>query len=370
MVPLARRYLLTDKPRLGISAGGVAFAVLLIVLIVALYRGIYDQAGRLATQAPSELWVRQAGSVDPAHGASVLQAPVLDRLHQVPGVAAAQPLLARSMQVGPSPNEGGSVLVMALPEGPLQDPAAQAFGVPALPARGEIVLSDPVSGDVGAGTGDAVFIGTTPFEVTGVSGLIDSAFTATVVVNAADAADLFVSPGAFSFALVAVEAGADMEQVKAEIEARLPGVTAATRDEFADLNRREVQEGFLPVVAVLAGVAFVVGLAVIALTIYTSTVERIRDYGVLKAVGASSRQLFWMVGRQSLAVALLGYVLGAALALGAGRLLSEAVAEFATLYRWQDLLAVLGAALVMSALAAVVPVRRVAHVDPAAVFRA
>jgi putative ABC transport system permease protein len=54
----------------------------------------------------------------------------------------------------------------------------------------------------------------------------------------------------------------------------------------------------------------------------------------------------------------------------AGKLIQDSVPEFATLYRWQDLLAVFGAALVMSALAAVVPVRRVARIDPAVVFRA
>jgi putative ABC transport system permease protein len=111
-------------------------------------------------------------------------------------------------------------------------------------------------------------------------------------------------------------------------------------------------------------------LAVIALTIYTSTVERVRDYGVLKAVGASPRQLFTVVLRQSIAVALIGFASGSLLALAAGKLIQDSVPEFATLYRWQDILAVFGAVLVMSALAAVVPIRRVARVDPAMVFRA
>jgi len=125
-----------------------------------------------------------------------------------------------------------------------------------------------------------------------------------------------------------------------------------------------------PIVAVLIVVAFVVGLAVIALTIYTSTVERVRDYGVLKAVGASPRQLFAVVVRQSVVVAVLGYALGTILAFVTGKAIQDAVPEFATIYRWQDLAAVFGAALVMSIIAAVVPIRRVASVDPAIVFRA
>ncbi len=42
MVPLARRNLLAEKGRLAMSVGGVAFAVLLILIVVSLYRGWSD----------------------------------------------------------------------------------------------------------------------------------------------------------------------------------------------------------------------------------------------------------------------------------------------------------------------------------------
>lgn len=370
MVPLARRYLFSDRLRFVISAGGVGFAVLLIVLILALYQGIYDRAGRLATAAPTELWVTQAGAPDPSHGASILPRATLERLQDVPDVAAAQPLLARSMQIGNAPNTGIFGFVMALPDGPLQAETAEAFGVPSLPGQGQAVLSNEVAKKLAVGRGDTVFIGSQSLEVSDTSPLIESAFSGSVFISDTDAHALFSQPDAFSFFLVTLAPGADVEAVQAQIESTVPGTNALTREEFADATRREVEEGFLPIVAVLIGVAFVVGLAVIALTIYTATVERVRDYGVLKAVGAAPRQLFALVMRQSLVVAVIGYLGGAALALVAGTVIQDAVPEFATIYRWQDLLAVFGAALAMSVLAAIVPVRRVARVDPAVVFRA
>lgn len=370
MVPLARRYLFSDRLRFAISTGGVAFAVLLIVLILALYQGIYDRAGRLATAAPSDLWVTQAGAPDPSHGASILPVSTLDRVQDVPSVAVAQPLLARSMQVGESPNTGVFGFVMALPEGPLQTEAAKAFGVPTLPDAGRTVLSDEVAKELGVSAGDEVFIGDRPLRVLEVSSLIEGAFSGSVFVNAQDAHALFSQPDAYSFLLVTLAPGADTQTAETEIESSVPGTNALTREEFADATRREVEEGFLPIVAVLVGVAFVVGLAVIALTIYTSTVERVRDYGVLKAVGASPRQLFAVVLRQSVIVSLVGFGAGALIAVAAGTLIQDAVPEFATVYRLRDVLAVLGAVFLMSALAAIVPIRRVASVDPAVVFRA
>lgn len=370
MVPLARRYLFSDRLRFAISAGGVAFAVLLIVLILASYQGQYARAGRLAATAPTNLWVTQAGAPDPSQGASILPLSALEQLKKVPGVAEAQPLFARTMQVGATPNEGTFALAMALPVGPLQIATAEAFGVDSLPGKGQVTLSDLIADEIGVDVGDTAFIGAEPLEVGQVTSLVEGTWSGVVFVSADDSPVLFRHPEAFSFALVTTAPEADEQTVEADIENRLRGTNALTRDEFTDLTRRQIEEQFLPIIAVLVAVAFIVGLAVIALTIYTSTVERVRDYGVLKAVGASPRQLFAVVVRQSVVVAVLGYALGTILGFVAGKAVQNGVPDFATIYRWQDLLAVFVAALVMSIIAAIVPIRRVASVDPAIVFRA
>ena len=366
MVPLARRYLFSDRIRLAIAAGGVTIAVLLIVLVQALYQGLIDQVGELAEAAPSDLWVMQAGTPDPGHGASILPNSVLSDLQEVPGVAAAQPLIGRAIQIG-SARYG---FVMAVPEGPFQALTIEAFGVRSSPETGQVILSDVLAKDIGAGRGDAVLIGESRFEVVDVSSSLVGYFGGAAFVNAQDARQLFGEPEAFSFALVAASPEADLEEDAAAIADQVPGSEALTPDEFAAVLRQELEEGFLPIIAVLIGLSFVVGLAVIALTIYTSTVERSRDYGVLKAVGASPWQLFAVVIRQSVVVALVGYALGSGLGLLVGALLQDAVPQFTLLFRWQDFLFVLAAAVVMSAIAALVPVRRVARVDPAIVFRA
>jgi putative ABC transport system permease protein len=356
--------------RLAISAGGVSFAVLLIVLVLALYRGIYDEAGALASDAPSDLWVTQAGAADPAHGASILPASAVEALGRVPGVAAVQPLFGRTMEVGMEGQTGSFGFVLAIPEGPLQARVGESFGVRRLPEQGEIVLSGAAARAAGADVGDEVSIGAFSLDVIDVLDLTGAAFSDTVVVSAADAETAFGASESYSFALVTVAGGAAVGDVESAIERGVPGTNALTREAFADTTRREVEDGFLPIVGVLIGVAFVVGLAVIALTMYTSTVERVRDYGVLKAVGAAPGQLFAVVFRQSLVIALMGFVFGAAAGVVTGNLLEGSVPEFTTLYRWQDALAVLTAALLMSAVAAAVPIRRVAGIDPAMAFRA
>ena len=112
------------------------------------------------------------------------------------------------------------------------------------------------------------------------------------------------------------------------------------------------------------------GTVVIGLTIYTATIERSREYGVMKAVGGSAGFLYRVVLSQSVILATTGFILGVPLTLAVNRLAQEFVPEFVNVLRWQDVLAVFAAALVMGLLAAVTPVRRINRIDPAMVFRA
>jgi putative ABC transport system permease protein len=58
VVPVARRNLFAEKTRLAISVAGVAFAVRLILIVVALYRG-WSSVGGIIEELPGDLWVVQ-----------------------------------------------------------------------------------------------------------------------------------------------------------------------------------------------------------------------------------------------------------------------------------------------------------------------
>jgi hypothetical protein len=72
-VPLARRNLFSEKARFAISVAGVGFAVLLILIVLALYRG-FSRSGQTFKDLPGDLWVVQQGTTDPFH---CKDAPVL-----------------------------------------------------------------------------------------------------------------------------------------------------------------------------------------------------------------------------------------------------------------------------------------------------
>jgi putative ABC transport system permease protein len=119
----------------------------------------------------------------------------------------------------------------------------------------------------------------------------------------------------------------------------------------------------------IVGIAFVVGIAITSLTIFTTTVEKTKEFAVMKAIGFNNTDLFQLVVFQSFLIGLLGFVFGAILTLILSSFIDRIVPQFIVAVRWQDMLMVLGATLLMAFGAAIMPARRVGGLDPAAVFR-
>ena len=120
---------------------------------------------------------------------------------------------------------------------------------------------------------------------------------------------------------------------------------------------------------IMNSAAFLIGLAVVAVSVYTATLSRRAEYGTLKAVGAGDRCLYGIVTLQALgsvAVALATAVL-LTLALSVVMPAVQAVVTV-ELVPWSVLKTSL-VALAIAVLAAMLPVRQVASLDPATVFR-
>ena len=378
MVPIARRNLLVEKTRFAVAVGGVAFAVFLIVLMQSLFMGFRNSAGALIEDLPFELWVVQDGTFDLYHSSSILPSDSADRLRGVPGVAYSQRILGRQMLVdigGETEREfffaldqpvGRQEVAAGFPRP--SEPAADVRELPPLPGPGELIISSGLARKHDIGIGEQLPVGEQQLTVSGTTnqgtGIRSFSF-----LHYDDARDLFGLNDSVNYVSVVLDEGAEAEQVAARIEETLPGVDVLDRQEFADRSRAEI-EVFTPILAIVLSISFVVGAAVISLTIYTATIEKARDFGVLKALGASRWYLYRMVTFQSLAVGLLGFVAGVPLAIGVSRLTTSIVPEFVTLFQPFAIAGVLGVVLLMSLVSALLPAHRISRIDPAMVFRA
>ena len=184
-----------------------------------------------------------------------------------------------------------------------------------------------------------------------------------------DSASIGATMPTVSFVLVKVKPGVSPEAVATRIEQEVTGVTAQSREAFATQERKIVKDMVTDLITTMNLVGFLVGLAVMALTVYIATLSRRQEYGILKAVGARNRYLYGTV----LAQALSSVVLGFSLALTITFLLSVIIASLGSNLALQissaSLLKVGVVSLVIAALSALLPIRQIAGLDPALVFK-
>jgi len=116
-VSVARRNLFSDITRLLISVGGVAVAILLIIVLLAVYNGSLRQMSAYVDNVDADLWVAQAGSPDMLHSFSVVPASLIGELEKVEGVSEVWPLTSRTTLVDINGKKNSLILVGYQPGG-------------------------------------------------------------------------------------------------------------------------------------------------------------------------------------------------------------------------------------------------------------
>jgi putative ABC transport system permease protein len=360
---LAWRNLVQDRTRLGLSVAGVALAVMLILVLTGFVSGMGQQVSRYLDNEPGSVVLVQAGT---RGASSVLPAPTVDAARAVAGVASAVPVisqyavldLGQTKQfiavVGYDPALGGGP--WALREGRL--PAADD----------EVVLDGVLADRRGVRLNSGFGLMGQTFTVVGLSAGTTTWMTSYLFMRLGAAQRLFGAPGAVSLVLVTPAAGVSPEELRSRL-AGIPGADAMLKSDLIATTRSTYLSVFGAPLQIMAAIASLVGTLVVGMVIYTATLERQREYGVLKAVGARNRVLYRVVGVQALVAALAGSVLGLGLALGTAQLVMGLRPQFLIAVEPASAGLALAAGVGMALLAALFPARMLAHLAPAEVFR-
>lgn len=233
----------------------------------------------------------------------------------------------------------------------------------------EIVLDWVMAEEHGFKIGDQIELLDEEFTVVGLSDDTNSWMASFVFVRKRAAERLLILPDASSFVLITLRGGADQEAIIARLSRRLRDMEIVPLETMKQNDLKLLVEIFAIPLRMMVSIAFAVGTAILGMVIYTATVERQREYGVLKAVGARNHHLYGLVTMQGLAMALAGIVVGVGAAWMASVQIMETYPAFLIVIERQSILTTSFAGLMMGLLAALLPARQVAHLDPAKVFR-
>jgi len=374
VVDLALKTLVHDKLRFFITLSGVAFAVTLVFVQMGLFLGILGNASVTIRHMDADLWVipKNTPNVD---FANTFPEAYVHRVRSVPGVAHADNLIVYFMFMTLPSGARESVEVYAmenfarwrfpwnLEQGSLDDlrrgpyffmdtSALKRFG-PFAPGDYREIQDRRLK--VIGRTQDAVSFTTTP--------LVFMDF------RLAQSMNTQMLDGRTSYVVVKLDPGADINQVRREIKRRLPYNDVYTRDEWAERSERYWVDstgiGLNMYLTVFLGV--LVGVVVVTQTLYTSTMEHLREYGTVKAIGGGNGDIYRIIGKQAVIAAVLGFAVGAAQAYGLSLLVEKAGLHLTV--PPSIIVTVFAGSLVLCLGAAAISFRKVAGIDPAIVFR-
>lgn len=367
MTLLAFHNLWKQKFRLALSVGGVALAMMLILLLNGFLSGILAQVTAYLDNTPADLVVAQDGVTNLLSATSLLPPGTEDAARRVSRIDRVTPIVSQFViidihdekvvgyMVGYDPDQGGGPWLLKVGRPPQDDD--------------EVVLDWVMAEQHGLGLGDEIDILDEPFTVVGLSDSTNSWMASFFFIEKETAERLLLTPGATSFLLLTLDAGTDADEMVSRLQNRLGDVEISTAETIKKNDVQLMVEVFAIPLRLMVSIAFAVGTAILGMIIYAATVERHREYGVLKAVGAKNRQLYWLVTQQGLATGLMGVIVGIGLAWLAAQWIMSGYPKFLIILQPGSALSASFVGLLMGLIAALLPARQVARLDPAQVFR-
>jgi putative ABC transport system permease protein len=373
MPPIARRNLFHDKIRLAVTLTGITFAVVLVVVELGLFLGFATTTSGLIDRAQADLWIASKRIPYIEQGAPFSERKVY-QVRATPGVASAEKYIARfagwkrldggheSVQVvgfntdqamgGPWNIVSGSVADLKAPDAILVDDLYwKKLGITHL---GQVFEINGYRARV---------VGATH----GIRSFTTSPYIFTSFKNAQDFTNL--QEDQTIFILVRAAPGGSLPDLQRVLESRLHDVDVLTTRQFSSMTRFywmfTTGAGVAVLLAALLGL--VVGVVVVTQTIYATTMDHLREYGTLKAMGAPNSYVYRVILQQAGMSAVMGYAMGICVSLFVVHAAQQGGA--AILLPWQMALLIFGLTLLMCGIAAVVSMNKVTTLDPAMVFR-
>ncbi|HUF43200.1 MAG TPA: ABC transporter permease [Verrucomicrobiae bacterium] len=377
--------------RFILTAVGLGLLLGTVMAMGGIYRGLVEDALSLVRAPGVDLWVVQKDTNGPFAETSRIPDDLYRVIRAVRGVREAGPISFQTLQL-----DYGAVTtrvqLIGFRPGNLGGPPAVAAGRPLAAARYEMVLDRKAGIPLGA----TLRLGRMSFTVVGVTeGIVSSAGDSTAYVSLQDAqelqflkasetvrnerarlqADLKAQP---AFAgldpaalapivqntnlanaiLVRLESWADADEVAERIE-RWNHYRAMTSAVQENVLAENVVERARQQIMLFRIILVAVSTVIIALIIFTMTLEKTRDIATLKIIGAPNRTIAGLILQEALGLGLLGYGFGALLITLSYEQFPRRVAILPF-----DQYVLFGIVIFICVLASLVGIRRALHIDP------
>jgi putative ABC transport system permease protein len=373
MVSIARKNLFHDKVRFAVAVAGITFAVVLITVQTGVYLAFLANASVLIDHTEADLWVTAHGLENFDFGRPFSEKKLYE-VEEVPGVLWAEKyFLAFGYWKTPTGSQETVQMVGFNPETMVGAPWNIVRGNPQDVKYFNSIFYDeaetnrlgnlPIGGETEINSHRVRVVGITR----GARSFIQSPYIFTSFKNALNLS--FVSRGNTVYILVKVAPGHSVAEVRQRLKETLKDVDVYTSREFSKKTRDYwmINTGTGVALLSVALMGLVIGTVIVANTIYTSTTEHLKEFGTLKAVGASNRDLYKIIIEQALINSVIGYGMGMVVSYGVIQIMRKG--NLQVLLPWPVLVGIYILTVLMCLWSSTLSIYKVTKIDPALVFK-
>lgn len=323
ILTLAMRNLFHDRVRLAVTLVGILFSIVLVAVQLGLYFGSSRMITANIDHAKADLWITAFGAKSYEDGGLLLTPRERHVALATPGVKAVVPLVVAFAEWRKP--AGGSTRVVVVgadaEDGGLQPWSLVSGNWLDIKSPESIAVDKSYLGELAiSGIGDTAQIATGRVRVRalteGIRSFTQAPYVFTPIARARQL--LGVDNDKTTFFLVQLAPGADALAVRRDLARRLDGGSEVlTTEEFRDRSLKQWLFRTGAGIALIGGALLgtLVGTVIVAQTLYSSTKDHINEFATLRALGSSSAYIHQVILAQAALSAVIGYVLGMALAL-------------------------------------------------------
>lgn len=378
MLWFAFRMLFQERGRLIITLVGIVFSTVLTLIEVGIFLGMMGNATSVVRHTDADIWVvsQNVPNFDfsqpfPAYRINCVRAldDVLwaEKIHVwFAFLKLADGRREQAQVIGFNPDSG------------IGGPWSMAMGKPSDVKGGHYIIMDESSrqrlGELKPGSmWELNLFREQSFKLVALSREALSFTTIPVVFTSFNEIDQSLMgtdfEGQISFIVVKLKDPSTVDEVVQKLRAVLPDNDVYTKQGFIDrtVNYWTIQTGMGMAFFLTAILAVLIGGAIVGQTIYAGTIEHLRDYGTLKAMGAKNSDINLVILTQAAVSAMLGFAIGVLVTLASRHgIVSAGVSMQLPLLLFAEVFAII---VITCLAAAYISVRKVKMLDPVMVFR-
>ena len=289
------------KVRTGLSALSIGFQVTMILAIVGLSHGMLKDSADRAKGVGADIWVKPPGASIISLSAATLPESSLAEFLKKPHVVRAVGTYTVPLS-GVSTLTGIDYQEFIKLSGPFKFIEGRPFQ-----SKFEVVVDRWYAETYHKGVGDTVRALNLDWRICGV---VEPGKLARMFAPLATLQDVMSNPGKVSQALLKLDNPANTRAVITELKTELVDYNIYSVEELVSQFSIENVAGLKAFIYIIIALSIIVGFLVVSLTMYTTVLERTREIGILKALGASPGDIMGLLVRETLLLALAGWISG------------------------------------------------------------